>query len=93
MGHGDRRHLVRDGHRARQRLARREALGVRLDERREVGPRVGEEVFHAAAREQLQVGLGGRLDRDLLAHEGLSTKRGRATGMTGILPYGRQKVA
>ena len=66
--HGHRRRLVRHRDRSRQRLSLRQPFGPRLDERREVGARVGEHVLDAAGGEQLEIGFGRRLDRDLLGH-------------------------
>jgi hypothetical protein len=72
VGHRDGGHLVRDGDRPRRGLALRIALGVGLDQRREVRPGVGEEVFDAARGKQLQIGLGGALDCRSLQHRWLS---------------------
>ena len=72
VGHAHRRHLVRDRHGPGNGLALREALGVRVDERREVRPGVREEVLDAARRQELQIGVGGTLDVRSLGHRGLS---------------------
>src|SRR5262245_32379970 len=68
MGHGHRGDLVRDGEGTRRRLALGPAFRVRLDEGREVGPGVGEEILHAARGEELEVGFCGALDGGSLAH-------------------------
>src|SRR5262249_29696688 len=63
-----RRHLVRHGDGPRRGLPLLLAPRERVEQRREVGPRVGEQVLHAARGEQLQVGVGRALYLDALAH-------------------------
>ena len=71
VGHRHRRHLVGHGDRPRQGLTLGPALGIGLDDRREVRAGIGEEVLDAARCQQLEVCLGGALDRDSLGHHTL----------------------
>ena len=57
--HGDAHVLVRHDHDLRQAPAELLPLGVGLDQRREVGAAVGEEVLDAARREQAEPGVRG----------------------------------
>ena len=68
VGHADRGDLVRHRQRAGQHLTLGGALGVGLDDRREIRAGVREEVFDAPRGQQLQVGLGRALDRHFLQH-------------------------
>ena len=56
-------------------LALGPALGIRLDEGREVRPRIGEEILDAARGEELEVRFGGALDGRSLEHGELSFAR------------------
>ena len=58
--------LVRDYHRPRRGLPLGTKLRERVHDRGEVRPRVGQEVLHTPLAEQLQVGLGHRLDLNRL---------------------------
>ena len=71
VGHAHGGDLVRDRQGAGQDLALGGALGVRLDQRREVSARVAEEIFDAARGEHFQISLGGALDRHFLEHGSL----------------------
>src|SRR2546427_3444351 len=69
VGHRDGRHLVGDCDRTGKQLAVGATARVGLDDRREVGSGVAEEVLDAPGREELEVRLCRGLDVRLLAHE------------------------
>jgi hypothetical protein len=69
VGHGDSRHLMRYRDRARPHMPFGETLGVGLDEGREVGAGVGEEVVGATSGQKLEIRLGRALDADALGHD------------------------
>ena len=92
--HHDRRHPARGGgiavrHRHREILVRRDQrlrhghagmrrLRVGLDDRREIGAGIGEQVLDAAIGEQREIGLRDALDRHLLAGHGFRLSDRRA---------------
>ena len=75
VGHRDRGDLVRDRQRPGQDLALGLPLGVGVDDRREVGAGIAEEVLDTPGRQQLEVRLGRALHRHSLPHEGASLPR------------------
>ena len=72
MPHREGEVLVRCEHRLRHRHAGPRRLRERLDERREIGPRIGEQIFDPAFGKQREIGLGHIVDREFFArHESL----------------------
>jgi hypothetical protein len=69
MRHRHREVLVHGNHRLRRRDAARLGLSQRLDNRREIGSRIGKELIDTALGQQRQVGLGDAVDaKRLLSH-------------------------
>jgi hypothetical protein len=85
VSHPDGGDLVRHRDGSRQHLALGRALGVGLDDGREVGARVSEEVLDAPRGEQLQVTLGRALDRHFLQHGIISTMLGLEPSRLGTI--------
>ncbi len=65
--HRQRQIFVRRNQRLRRRQAAMRRLGVGLDDRRKIGPGIGEEVFDAALGEERQIRLGDAVDIEFLA--------------------------
>jgi hypothetical protein len=70
MRHRQRQVLVRREQRLRRRLPAMRRLGVGLDDRREIGAGVGEQIFDAALCEQREIGLRYAVDLEFLARHG-----------------------
>ena len=78
--------LVRREHRLRHRHAGPRGFRERLDERREIGARIGEQIFDPTLGEQREIGFGHIVDREFFASHEFLRRRLRPLHDTSLTP-------